>query len=195
MTFQDSQATMQFRARISDVLAEHWKLTLAQGLVLETLGILAFAMPLLSTLAVAIFIGWLFFIGGIVRVVTLLRTRHVPGYWWSFAAGVLAIVVGIQLAMNPFRGALTLTMLLTVLFSFEGISAIIAGLDFRHHAHNWGWLLFSGLADFLLVFLIWYGWPGTAAWAIGMLAGINLFLMGMSLVLLSLAVRQKARRT
>jgi hypothetical protein len=39
----------------------------------------------------------------------------------------------------------------------------------------------------LLAVLIFAGWPTTATWVIGMLAGINLFLVGLPLVVLSLA--------
>lgn len=179
------------RERIAATVTAHWKLLLVQGLLFEILGLLAFTMPFWSTLAVEITVGWLFFIGGITRVLALMRARHLPGYWWSLLAAILAMVAGVLLVMNPFRGMLTLTMLLTVLFLVEGFAAIFSALDFRHHARNWGWLLFGGLVNLLLVFLIWEGWPGTATWAIGMLTGINLFLIGLPLVMLSLAVRQK----
>ena len=190
--FQDRLTPEQFRTRIGTTLARHWKLLLGEGILLEVLGVLAFSLPLVSTLAVDIVIGWLFFLGGVVRVATLWHARHVPGYGWSVGAAVLAIVVGILLVLNPFRGVLTLTMVMTVLFFVEGISAILAGLDYRHHARNWGWLLFSGIADLLLVYLIWSGWPGTAAWAIGVLAGVNLFVIGLSVVMMAFAARQRA---
>ena len=191
MAIQLKLTPEQFRNRITITLAEHWKLLLLQGIVLEVLGVAAFSLPYFSTLAIDILFGWLIFLGGVVRVVTLLHARHVPGYWWSLAAGFLAIAIGILLAINPLRGELTLTMVLTVLFLVEGISAIAAGIDFRHHARNWGWLLFSGIANLMLVFLIWYGWPGTAAWAIGILAGVNLFLVGLAMVMMSFAVRRQ----
>lgn len=190
MAFQNSLTQDPIRARISTTIAQHWKQTLALGLLLELLGILAFAMPVLSTLAVDIFVGWLLFVGGIARVVTLVRARHWPGYWWSLASGVLAVIVGTALVMRPLSGVLTLTMVLAVVFFVEGISAIFAGLDFRHHARNWGWLLFSGFVDLALVFLIWSGWPGTAVWAIGVLVGINLIVTGLSLVMLSFTARR-----
>ena len=189
MAFPEPLTQERLRVRIGKTIAQYWKQTLALGLLLELLGIMAFAMPLLSTLAIDIFIGWLLFVGGIARVVTLLRARHWPVYWWSLASGVLAIIVGTALVMRPLSGVLTLTMLLSVVFFVEGLSAIFAALDYRHHARNWGWLLFSGFVDLLLVFLIWSGWPGTAAWAIGVLVGINLIVTGFSLIMLSFTVR------
>lgn len=192
MALQASLTQDELRERVTAAVAGHWKFLLVQGLLLELLGLLAFTMPLWSTLAVEIFVGWLFLGGGIVRAVTLLRAPHLPGYWWSLLAAIVAMVVGLLLIISPFRGILALTMMLMVLFLFEGFAAILSALDFRHHARNWGWLLFSGLVDLLLVFLIWDGWPGTAGWAIGVLTGVNLFMMGLALVMLSIAVRQKS---
>ncbi|KUR74711.1 HdeD family acid-resistance protein [Novosphingobium sp. FSW06-99] len=190
MAFEHLPTPDLLRDRIGARLAERWKLMLCEGLLLEFFGVLAFTMPLLGTLAVDILVGWLLCAGGLVRVVSLLHARHAPGYWWSLSAGVLAIVVGALLLVNPLRGALTLTTLLAALFFVEGLSAILAGLDFRHHARNWGWLLFRGIIDLGLVFLIWNGWPGTAAWAIGVIAGVNLFFMGLTIVMLAFAVRK-----
>ncbi len=185
MNYQDQLAQDHLRARISARIAEHWKQTLGVGLLLEVLGIVAFALPWLSTLAVDLFVGWLLLLGGIARVVTLLRSRHWPGFWWSLASAILAIVIGIALVVHPLVGALTLTMVLGVVFFVEGVTSIAAGFDYRHHVHNWGWLLFSGFIDLLLVYLIWSGWPGTAVWAIGVLVGAYLFMSGLSLVMLA----------
>jgi len=41
----------------------------------------------------------------------------------------------------------------------------------------------------LLAFLIVWGWPSTAAWAIGLLVGINMLFFGLSLTMTALAAR------
>ena len=43
---------------------------------------------------------------------------------------------------------------------------------------NWGWLLFNGLLSFELGALIWAELPSSAAWAIGLLAGVYLIFDG-----------------
>lgn len=189
MTSTDRPAPNVAHASITELVASHWKRFLVQGLILELLGLIAFAMPLIGSLAINFLIGWLFIMGGVVRLVPLFRARHLPGYWWSVAAAVLAIVVGIFLIAAPLQGLLSLTLLLIVLFLIEGSAAIVSALDFRHHAKGWGWMLFRGVADLILVALILIGWPGSAAWAIGILAGVNLFLMGLTLVMLAVGAR------
>ena len=52
--------------------------------------------------------------------------------------------------------------------------------------------LFAILADLLLAFLIWDGWPSSAGWAIGLLVGINMVFVGVSLIMTALAARKMA---
>lgn len=54
---------------------------------------------------------------------------------------------------------------------------------------NWGWLLVSGLLSLIAGVLIWIGWPSSAAWALGLLVGIELIFGGWSMILLALAAR------
>jgi uncharacterized membrane protein HdeD (DUF308 family) len=41
-----------------------------------------------------------------------------------------------------------------------------------------GWILLSGIADLVLAGIIIYGWPATATWTLGVLAGVNLITSG-----------------
>lgn len=53
----------------------------------------------------------------------------------------------------------------------------------------WGWLLVSGLADLLLALLVIQGWPGTAAWTLGTLAGVNLITTGVAIIAVAIEAR------
>ena len=177
------------RRQLALTINAHWKLFLAQGIVMMVLGFLAVAVPNIATLAVEIFIGWLFFIAGIFRAVSVWRSRQMPGFAWSLLTAVLAIVLGLILILRPLAGVLTLTMVLVVFFVIEGIASIIGAIEHRQHLRSWGWVLFSGIVDLLLAYLIWAGWPSSAAWAIGLLVGINMLFLGLSLVMTALAAR------
>lgn len=191
MTNDSPLAPDDIRQAVTTAIATHWKMFLIQGLILCGLGLLAMAMPLLSTLAIDIFIGWLFMIGGILRVLSLIRAKHVPGYWWSMLGAVLAIVLGMVLIARPADGALTLTMILLILFAVEGVTGILSALVFRQYTNNWVWPLVSGVVNLVLVAIILQGWPDTAAWTIGLLAGINLFFLGVSLIMQSLGASKQ----
>jgi uncharacterized membrane protein HdeD (DUF308 family) len=177
------------RRQLALTIHAHWKLFLAQGIVMMVLGFLAVAVPMLATLAVEIFVGWLFFVAGLFRAVWVWRSRQTPGFAWSLLTAVLAIVLGLLLILRPLAGVLTLTMVLVAFFVIEGIASIVAAIEHRQHLPSWGWVLFSGIIDLLLAYLIWAGWPSSASWAIGLLVGINMLFLGLSLVMTALAAR------
>jgi len=177
------------RSRLAAFIHAHWRLFLIQGLFMMGLGFIAIVLPQISTLAVEIFVGWLFFIGGILRLLAVLHARNAPGFWWSLITAALACVLGAILITHVQQGVLSLTLALAIMFAVEGIGGILISLDYRPHVPNWGWTLLSGLVDLVLVYLIWQGWPGTAAWAIGLLVGINMLFVGLALVMTAISAR------
>ena len=82
-----------------------------------------------------------------------------------------------------------LAMVLVAFFIVEGIASILGAIQHRRHLRSWVWVLFSGVVDLLLAWLIWAGWPSSADWAIGLLVGINMIFFGLSLVMTALAAR------
>ncbi len=192
MTDQSAGRLQDVRAEVAAAIAAHRNMFLVEGVIIAILGVFAVLMPFITSLAVEIMIGWLFIAGGLLRGLALMRAKHMPGYWWSMLGAILAIALGIVLVARPLQGVVTLTMVLVGLFLIEGFAAIFSALDFRHHMSGWGWTLFSGIVDLVLAFLIWQGWPASSAWVIGLLTGINLFFLGLSLVMLALAAPKPA---
>jgi uncharacterized membrane protein HdeD (DUF308 family) len=184
------QSQADLAAQTRDSIRKHRTLFLIQGIVMVILGLIAVAIPQIATLATSIFVGWLFIIGGFIRLIATFQSRSAPGFWWSILIGVLAIVVGYIIVANPLEGVLTLTMALIILFAVEGVFQIIAGIEFRKAlASSWVWLVFSGIVDIALAVLIFAGWPDTATWAIGLLVGINLLFAGIALTMTALAAK------
>jgi uncharacterized membrane protein HdeD (DUF308 family) len=177
------------RRQMAATIHAHWRLFLAQGIVMVIFGLLAVAMPNIATLAVEIFVGWLFFIAGIFRALSVWHARRMPGFGWSMLSALLAVLLGLILIARPLAGVLTLTMVLIAFFVLEGITAIVIAVQHRDHLRSWGWVLFSGIIDLLLAYLIWQGWPSSASWAIGLLVGINMVFLGLSLLMTALAAR------
>ncbi|HET7847927.1 MAG TPA: HdeD family acid-resistance protein [Pseudolabrys sp.] len=191
-TIQPDMARVQ-RA-VASALHEHWVLFLIEGVVLIVLGATAIALPPLATLAATIIIGWLFLVSGVMGLLTTFWMRHAPGFWWSLVSAVLGIVVGLLLLASPLRGALSLTIVLVAFFIIEGVASIMFALDHKRElSGRWGWMLASGIVDLILAALIFAGLPSTAAWAIGLLVGINLVFGGSALVGMALHAREAAR--
>jgi uncharacterized membrane protein HdeD (DUF308 family) len=51
-------------------------------------------------------------------------------------------------------------------------------------------MLASGMADLILAGIIIAGWPGTAAWALGLIVGVNLITSGAAITTVALAARE-----
>lgn len=181
------------RRDVAHALSAHWWLYLIEGVVLVLLGAAAVVVPPLATLAVTIFIGWLLLISGVVGLFTTLWMRHAPGYWWALLSAVLGILVGFMLLARPLTGAFSLTVVLVAFFLIEGVASIMFALEHKRElSGRWGWMLTSGVIDLVLALFIFAGLPSTAAWAIGLLVGINLLFGGAALIAMALHARNVA---
>jgi uncharacterized membrane protein HdeD (DUF308 family) len=189
----DSGEANQLQRALAQSIREHWVLFLIEGIVLVVLGLLAIIIPPIATIAVTIFLGWLFLISGVVGLVTTFWARHAPGFWWSLLSAALAIAVGIVLLAWPVSGAVSLTLLLIVFFTIEGVVTIMYALEHKKDlSGRWGWMLTSGIIDLILAAIILAGLPGTAAWALGLLVGINMLFGGTALIAMAMHARSDA---
>jgi len=187
----DSGEANQLQRALAQSVREHWVLFLIEGIVLVVLGLLAIIIPPIATIAVTIFLGWLFLISGVVGLVTTFWARHAPGFWWSLVSAVLGIGAGLVLLVSPGSGALSLTLILIVFFVIEGVASVMYALEHRQQlTGSWGWMLVSGIIDLFLAAMVFAGLPGSAAWAIGLLVGINMIFGGSALVAMALAARK-----
>jgi uncharacterized membrane protein HdeD (DUF308 family) len=180
-------------SNVRDVIRAHWKLLTFQGSAMVILGICAVAAPVLATVAVDIYVGWLFLLSGVFGLVAMFSMGSVSSFLWTFISAALAVVVGVLLIWKPIEGAYSLTFLLTAFFVAEGIFQIAASLGYRDIMPNsWGWMLASGISDLLLAAVIIWAWPTSAVWMLGLIVGVNLITSGVATVVTALSVRDAA---
>lgn len=181
----------RLQSAMSQAVKAHWKAFLFEGILLAVLGIAALILPPLASLAVTIFLGWLFLISGIGGLIVTYWARTTPGFWWSLISAALAVLVGMLLLARPMQAVLTLTIVLGAYFLAEGVTTIMYGLEHRRElSGGWSWLLISGLVDIAIAFMVIAGLPSSAEWAIGVLVGINLLFGGATLIGVALAARK-----
>jgi len=191
MTLPDDLNKLQ--SKMSAAVREHWKAFLFEGILLAILGLAAMIVPPLASLAVTIFLGWMFLVTGIAGLVLTYWARNMPGFWWSLISAALAVLAGGILLARPMQGVLTLTIVIGAYFLAEGSATIMYALAHRRElSGRWSWLLVAGLMDILIAFFIIAGLPGSAEWAIGLLVGINLLFGGATLIGMALAARNAA---
>lgn len=160
-------------------------LLIAEGVIFTLLGILAVALPGISTLSTELFIGWLLVFGGVFQLYRTIKAGgHASGFIGSLLTSFLYLIFGILLILFPVAGMFSLTVLLTLFFIAEGIAKIVLGIQLRP-LNRWGWFILNGVLALIMAFIIWAGWPGTAYWVLGLLVGINMIFFGISLIFLA----------
>jgi len=179
----------------------HWLLFLVEGATLVLLGFLAI-VPSIVSVNVTIVLGWLFLVSGAVGLATTYWARQAPGFWWSLVSALLAISVGALLIANksqdlygglmgwPFENLGPMRLILVLFFLVEGGASIMFAFEHRRQfSGRWAWMLASGFVDIVLGSIIIFDLPGTSAWTMGLLVGINMILGGVALSAMGLHAR------
>ncbi len=164
----------------------------AYGVVLVILGALAILAPNVATLALEMLLGWLLIVSGIFGLLAVATAgSSAPGFWWSLLTAIIFLLAGIALLWHPVAGAVTLTIILIAYLLATGVAKIVVALGYRTAIPKaWIWMLVSALIDIALGLLILSGLPGTAAWVLGLLVGINLVFTGVAVTMAAFAVRE-----
>ncbi len=168
-------------------LRRNWGWFLVLGIVLLILGFLAMSATLFAGEFVTVFIGFMLLFSGGAEIASAVVSGRWRGFFAHLVVGILYLIAGIFMVMQPGAGLTALTLLVGVAFTVGGLFRIIVALS--RHFHNWGWVLANGILMLVLGILIWGGWPYNAVWVVGLLVGIELVFNGITWIALGLAVR------
>lgn len=163
------------------------------GAAFLALGLAAIVLPAWATVAVEQLVAALLLVWGAAGISFALSMR--PAAEWRMTAALFAgvMVLGAIFLIFPRSGIETMTMLLVAVFLIEGIATLTIGFGMRAVLPNWSFLVVSGLASLGLGVLILTGWPGTIAWTLGLLTGINFLSNGVTMMLLGRTVGAKGQ--
>jgi uncharacterized membrane protein HdeD (DUF308 family) len=176
----------------SETVAEYRIWFMGLGIALIALGTVAIIFPLATTITVKLLLGWIILIGGVLQVVHAFSTQKWSAFFYNLLIGLLYVVVGGWLAFFPLTGIITLTVMLALLFIIQG--SLQAAMSFQMRPQDgWGWILLAGIVAIVAGLMLISGLPGTAAWAIGFLAGISLISSGWAYLSIALRVGQVSR--
>jgi len=175
----------------SKQMVKYWWLMLVTGIALFVLGILIFIYPVQSYLGMSLLFGWVILLSGIFQVVLSLANRHfVTGRGWMLAGGIIEIVLGLILILNPALSAVSLPVFLGFWLLFRGFSAIGLGGDMNAlKVPGSGWTIACGVL--LLLCALWmlfqplvFGTTAVVVWV-----GISLLLAGVAACSFSMQLR------
>ena len=120
-----------FQSAVRTALREHWKWFVFQGIVMLILGCLAVAEPVIASVAVDIYVGWLFMFSGLLGLVAMFSARDASAFFWILLTSALSLAVGILLIWKPDEGTVSLTLVLTAFFIAEGAFQVGTSISYR----------------------------------------------------------------
>jgi uncharacterized membrane protein HdeD (DUF308 family) len=171
--------------QLQDYLQKHWRLFLFEGIAFIVLGIAAIIIPQFFSVVIVLFLGWVIVLAGAIHVSRALFFSNMPGFGLWLGLGILQILVGYLLIANPIAGVMTLTMMMTLFFVLEGTIKIYWAFLLRP-LPQWQFVLMSGITALLFAVIILAFWSETAHWLLGLFVGINMVMLGWSMVNMSL---------
>ncbi len=114
-----------------------WGAFVVEGIIGVVAGILTFAWPSMTALALVYFIAIWSIATGVFELVAAMRLRkHISGEWLLALAGVASILFGVALMAVPIAGALVLAIWVGVYALVFGGSMIALGFRLRRWANT-----------------------------------------------------------
>ncbi len=126
--------------------------------------------------------------GGVLALGHWQLTRGWPGSGASLFSGTAFLLVGFLMLLNPNAGVAAVGVLLALFFLLDGGAKLMLGLATRG-IPGAGWNLAHGAVSIVLAVMLLAGWPTSATWVIGLLAGLHLLLKGWAMLILGLSAR------
>ena len=154
-----------------------WWIAALVGLALIVVGLIVLGHLVAATLVSTILIGSMLILGSLFQIGHAFSERGWAGFTLSLLIGLLYLVTGVVLVMDPAAGSLALTLLFAAFLLASGVVRIVLAIRFWE---MWGWLLLiSGALGVLAGLVIMTGFPMTGLWVLGLCLGIDLFVHGL----------------
>lgn len=162
---------------LRQIMREHRGFFLAEGIIFLIAGFFAVMLPFIASGILAIFIGWVGLVIGVLLFARGFGLRHAEDRGSIIITGLLFVILGLAVLLWPEAGLRGLTLFMAAFCILRGIMDL-AGLPHRSSTTS-GLQVFSGICGLLLgiLLLLWY--PNDAEWAPGLLFGIQLLFLGM----------------
>lgn len=170
------------------LLGRHWWVLALRGLAAVIFGILAFAWPGGTLLALVILFGSYSLVNGILSLVLATQTSHGSQFLHFVLPGLLGIAAGLVTFCLPGVTALVLLVIIAVWAIANGILEIVTAIRLRKEIANEWLLVLAGVTSTIFGGLLLF-WPKLGILAL--LWWMGSFAIVFGLLLIALAFRVK----
>jgi uncharacterized membrane protein HdeD (DUF308 family) len=165
------------------------------GILGIIVGVIAIAVPAVASVSVAILVGILVIITALAWLMAAFQSSATAG--WKITGGILAVLLligGLWILFNPIDATIGLTAVIAVVFIVMGVVRL--GTAITHRGGEGAALIgFGGALAIIIGILIASNFPSSAAWAIGLLVGIQFLFDGIGLVFLASSIKGAVRKS
>lgn len=169
-----------------EAFLEKWLWFVLLGNLLIVAGIVAILLPALSQIGAGRVLGSVLVVSGVVQVAQAMKVTYWRGFVWHVLLGILAVVGGMLIYMNPFAGVITLTLLIAIVFAVHGVTQLAFAMKVRGQP-GWRWFLISGLIAIVVSALLFLKLPYSHYFTPATIAGVSLLFAGGAYVAMALA--------
>ena len=135
---------------------KHWYIPLIVGLIFIVVGVITLFNPVSSFLGLAIVFIISFIISGMFEITFALANKDELEHWgWELANGILSLVIGFIMVVNPAISLITLPFYIGFVILFRSIMAISSSLELKKYGvSDWGNLMALGVLGTILAFIL-----------------------------------------
>ena len=162
------------------------------GVLSLLVGVFAIANPGLFSAFLALFIGALCLVTGVISLFHAVFGKSRQHRFFSSLSAIIRIAAGSALLLFPVAGVAALTLIVAAIFLTEGIVCVATSFRMRSNP-AWVWLLLNGIVALLLGGMIYAKWPLDSAGILGILYGIQSLFSGSAMLMMGLSAGLPAK--
>lgn len=147
------------------------------GVLWVLLGLGAIAAAFTATVATMLVFGVLLIVAGIAQL-THAWSLFSTDRFWEVLTGLIYLLVGGILVVDPVNGAIGLTFLIALFLFLRGFVQLVMAASRRRFGSSPVWHSAAGLVNLVLAILILVGLPEVGLWVIGLMVGVELLFGG-----------------
>lgn len=172
-------------------IIKNWHLILLTGILLIGVGLWAIIFSHQSITALAIIFSLTFLVSGLLETIFSISNKDVISNWgWALVLGIIKLVIGFLLLINPSISILTLAFYVGFVILFRSLATIVLSFNLKnYHILQWGNLLAMGIIGFILSILLLIN-PHFTATAIVVCLGLALIVSGAISIYSSLKLKK-----
>src|SRR5215211_3006643 len=118
-------------------IRRHWGWFVAIGVIFIVGGIFALAMPFIAGLSLTVIFGVILLWLGIMQMIQAWSCKSWGGFAWQLIIGLILILGGLAIWINPIVATLTLTIVVAAVFLAKGVFQVIMSFQMRPNS-GWG---------------------------------------------------------